>query len=105
MKFPKLFITIIILASGLFFSACIKDEFPAKGYLVGYDPRDCACCGGYFMNLDNNNALNDNTKVAGSLPASFVFDASELPLKVQFEMETGGGCLSNNIIVKKIKRR
>ena len=105
MKFSKLIISVFIGIASLFFSACIKDEYPAKGYIVGYDPRDCICCGGYYINLDNNSTFNSNTKVAGTLPAGFVFDASELPLKVQFDWEAGGGCLPENIIVKKIKRR
>ena len=105
MKYSKLFIAFIVFTASLFFAACIKDEYPAKGYIVGYDLRDCACCGGYYINLDNNNTLNDNTKVAGTLPSDFVFDSNELPLKVQLDWVPGGGCLSNNIIVKKIKRR
>lgn len=105
MKFSRLSITAFILISSLFFTACIKDEYPAKGVLVGYDPRDCACCGGFFINLDNNMTFNPNTKVTGSLPAEFIFDPSEFPLKVQFAWTTGGGCLIDNIVVTKIKRR
>ncbi len=104
MQFSKSCIFTLILFSSLFFSACIKDAYPAKGVLVGYDPRDCACCGGYYVNLDNNNTVNLNTKVAGTLPVDFTFDASEFPLKVQFAYENGS-CPSNNIIITKIRMR
>ncbi|MDB5226171.1 MAG: hypothetical protein JWN78_364 [Bacteroidota bacterium] len=104
MKPAKVILAIIILIV-IFLTSCIKDDYPAKGFLVRYDPRDCACCGGLFVNLNNVDTVNTSTKLVNSLPVDFVFDQSELPLKVQFAWQNGGGCMANNIIITKIKRR
>ena len=99
------FLFLLLITFSLASTSCIKDPYPAKGVLVGYDPRDCACCGGFFVNLNNDTTVNANTKVAGSLPSGFTFDASEFPLRVQFAYQNGGGCLPENITITKIKRR
>ncbi len=105
MKTAKYILAIIFLIIIIFLTSCIKDDYPAKGVLVRYDPRDCACCGGLFVNLNNVDTVNTNTKLVNSLPVDFIFDQGELPLKVQFAWQNGGGCMSNNIIITKIKRR
>ena len=105
MKTAKYILAIIFLIIIIFLTSCIKDDYPAKGVLVNYDPRDCACCGGLFVNLNNVDTVNTSTKLVNSLPVDFVFDQNELPLKVQFAWQNGGGCMSNNILITKIKRR
>lgn len=105
MKSLRIPLILFFISISCLTQSCIKDEYPVKGVLVNYDMRLCVCCGGFLINLDNTDTPNDDTKVVATLPSNFNFDASEFPIKVQFEYETGGGCLTNNIIVKKIKRR
>lgn len=96
---------LILLATSLFAGACIKDPYPVKGTLVGYDPRDCACCGGYLLNLNDDTTWNAETRVSSVLPSNLVFTPEDLPLKVQFDYTDGGSCLPESITVTKIKRR
>lgn len=105
MRSAQHILSIALIVFSALFTSCIKDDYPAKGVLVKYDPRDCACCGGLFVNLNNVDTVNANSKLVNSLPTDFVFDPNELPLKVQFAWQNGGGCMGNNIVITKIKRR
>jgi hypothetical protein len=98
-------IIILILSISLASTSCIKDPYPVKGMLVGYDPRDCACCGGYLLNLNDDTTWNAETKVAGTLPSNLVFSPDDLPLRVQFDYRDGGTCLPESITIIRIKRR
>lgn len=85
--------------------SCIKDPYPVKGMLVGYDPRDCACCGGYLLNFNDDTTWNAETRVASTLPSNLIFTPEDLPLRVQFDYRNGGTCLPESITVIRIKRR
>jgi hypothetical protein len=98
-------IIILLLSISLAGTSCIKDPYPVKGMLVGYDLRDCACCGGYLLNLNDDTTWNAGTKVAGVLPSNLVFSPDDMPLRVQFDYVDGGTCLPESITVTKIKRR
>ena len=63
-----IFIGVILLLS---FSSCSEDgsEFMSNGTITGIDFRECVCCGGYYIDI------NDSTYRFFTLPIN-----SEVPL-------------------------
>jgi len=72
----KLFIlfTCTILALG-----CEKSKFAGTGIIKGQDFALCACCGGYFIEINDISYRFDKSV----LPAGFTFSENQLPLTVE----------------------
>ncbi len=49
-----------ILAFSLI-TACEKDQPMSNGIIVGLNYGACATCGGFYLNLSNDTAINSNT--------------------------------------------
>ena len=49
-----------------------------EGVITGYDPRDCACCGGLLINLNSSSTelFSDSTYQVDLVPANFDIDAN-----------------------------
>jgi hypothetical protein len=41
--------------------SCKKDHFMNNGVIVGWNYGFCATCGGFYLNLSNDTAINSNT--------------------------------------------
>jgi hypothetical protein len=41
--------------------SCKKDNFMNNGVIVGWNYGYCATCGGFYLNLSNDTAINSNT--------------------------------------------
>jgi len=104
----RIFLFAMLLGLGAFLvPACCPcdDEEPEycsdEGLLLGADPRDCACCGGWFIEIEGD------TLRANALPEEFInsFDYSDLPLPVLLEWEHDATpCLGDEIEVECIKK-
>lgn len=102
----SLFLFIAFL--GIVFSACKNDglsssSFMAEGKIVGGDPRNCACCGGWFLETaDTTFFLFDR------LPDGSTIDLNNatFPIQVKFDYEADTsycGVWLNKIILTDIE--
>ncbi len=96
----------IIFGAGAFmFSACCDDEpsyCAEEATIIGEDYRECACCGGWFIEID------DDTLRAVDLPQEFKesLDFNEIPLQVYMEWSHNETpCLEDEIEVGCIRRK
>lgn len=88
--------------------ACHQDDDCEPGYcseegvIVDIDPRDCICCGGWFIKI------GEETLRAWTLPEEFTqsLDPNEFPLPVYLEWSPKEEpCLGDEIEVECIRRR
>ena len=99
---------IIIIGWALLFAISIascsmdEDEFRSDGTITGYDIRECSCCGGFFIEIDNvtyrfldlpnNSTLNP--------------DNPTFPIYVKLDWtKDANACLGDEIIVSRIEKR
>jgi hypothetical protein len=101
----KLHSAILLSVLFLFFS-CEKEKNPAEtdGFLIGYDYRFCACCGGYWLTAGTDSLRSF------SLPDDFAstFTIGDLPLPVSFSWDSSGlvPCGTDRLIrVTRIRKR
>jgi len=73
----------VLLAFLLLIFSCEKDEFKSTGTITGADVALCACCGGYFIDIEGTQYRLDKTK----LPGNFYFDDNQLPLTVVLDWD------------------
>ena len=77
------FVSVIIM---ILFTTCDKDkkdDFMAKGVIVGWDYGDCPCCGGLLINLnsDSTELYTVDTRYIDKVPVNLKIDsATVLPL-------------------------
>lgn len=61
--------------------SCEKDKYKDTGTITGQDLTLCACCGGYFIEINGTQyRLNKN-----DLPGNFTFIDTQLPLHVELD--------------------
>ena len=98
----------IILGAITFFSACCEDHDDDPGYcseegiILGIDYRECACCGGWFIEI------NSDTLRALDLPQEFQenLNEDEFPLPVYLEWSPDETpCLGDEIEIDCIRRQ
>jgi hypothetical protein len=65
------------------FLRCEKIKFENTGVITGADMAMCACCGGYFIDIDGISYRFEKSE----LPVNFTFKDPELPLKVKLNWE------------------
>ena len=99
MKSAKLIIFIIFAA----FASCNKDNdtYKSVGIITGEDLRMCACCGGYFINID------DVTYLIDSLPKNSNLNLQQetYPITVRLDWQlSGSSCPNPRIDVLRIKK-
>jgi hypothetical protein len=101
-----LFFVALFLSVGIFYPACCDDDDPGycseKGIILEVDYRECACCGGWFIEIGND------TLRAVDLPFEFQQSLSndEYPLPVYLEWSPmEDPCLGDEIGVECIRRR
>lgn len=90
----------IILSSWMLIS-CLNDSdnnFKSEGRITGIDLRLCACCGGYFIEIED---------VVYNFPDEFPnkesLDLENLPLKVKLDWELKPGGCDNFITISAIE--
>lgn len=82
-------------------AACEEDNNPyeSEGLITGYDLRLCACCGGFFIEIDD-------TVYRGDLPDGHGLDTSaeNMPLAVYLDWEIiTPSCEENMILISAIE--
>lgn len=90
----------IILATMIM--SCEKSKYENTATITGADLGMCACCGGYFIDIEGNQYRFEKT----GLPDNFTFIESQLPLKVELNWEIKAeSCTGFNWIkVSKIRK-
>ena len=91
-----------VLLSG--FSLCHResDEFMSHGTITGPDLRDCACCGGWYIEIDTAvyefDSLPENSDIA--------LDKETFPLKVKLDWKLSEkiACPSKRIDIQRIAK-
>ena len=88
MNLKQIFFSGILLAVILF--SCDKEDenFQSSGLITGPDIRECICCGGYFIEIE------DSTYNFDSLPESSGIDLSSetFPVAVKLDWDMDRTC-------------
>jgi hypothetical protein len=96
-----IFIGVILL---LCFSSCSEDgsEFMSNGTITGIDFRECVCCGGYFIEI------NDSTYRFYTMPSGsdVPLENPVFPIYVKLDWAKADTvCLGDEIKVLRIEKR
>jgi hypothetical protein len=87
----------VLLAAG-----CRKeDKLMDSGIITGLDPRDCMCCGGWFVEI------KDTVRRFDQVPADCIIDFNTVtyPLKVRLDWKKRDTlCLGDEIRVIRMER-
>ena len=101
MKIKKALLVILTLVAIII--SCDKEEnYQSTGVITGPDVRDCICCGGFFIEID------DSTYNFESLPASSGIDLIEdtFPINVNLDWTFDRECGDIEYIdISKIKKQ
>ena len=99
---------IIIIFSVLIFTLSIascslgEDEFRSNGTITDYDTRECSCCGGFYIEIDNVTYrffdLPKNSELNLENPTFPIF------VKLDWTKDANA-CLGDEIIVSRIEKR
>lgn len=79
-----------------------SDDFKSKGIITGPDFRMCACCGGWFIQIDSTiyefDKLPDNSKIN--------LDTESFPVYVKLDWQLSDltGCPDKKITIQRIKK-
>lgn len=89
----------VLAALSLFTGSCSKkDYFRSDATILGYDGTFCACCGGYKIKLERDDAA-DNYKLAKSLPEQLgISPYSYFPIQVEVDYRIIKGECNDKII-------
>jgi hypothetical protein len=79
MKSRLIFLLIFIT----FILSCEKTKFENTGTITGADIAMCACCGGYFIEIEGTRYRFEKSE----LPTNFTFDDNQLPIVVELNWE------------------
>ena len=100
----KIIISVSILLFALSIVSCSlgEDEFKSNGTITGYDTRECGCCGGYFIEIDNATyRFFDLPKNSG-----LNLDNPTFPIYVKLDWtKDPNACLGDEIIVQRIEEQ
>lgn len=105
MKSVKIFT--LAICSFLFIFSCKKeDTYTSTGTIFAKDSTECACCGGWFINIDSDSTIY---RFHG-LPAEKDIDmAIDTIYPINVELDWGvaaNSCnLANEIIITRIRRK
>lgn len=80
---------------------CEKEKFASTGIITGQDFALCACCGGYFIDIEDVSYRFEKSV----LPSDFTFTDSQLPLTVELDWKLRNTACSdfNWIAISKIR--
>lgn len=79
-----------------------KKDLMSEGNIIGQDAALCACCGGWFIEIDNNTYRFNNLPEDSELD---LMDAS-FPVSVQLEWIVDSvGCIGDEILINELKKK
>jgi len=91
----------LLMISTMLVLSCEKTKYESKGTITGPDLAMCACCGGYFIEIEGTKYRFDKSE----LPKNFTFTDSQLPLRVELDWKLKAeSCTGSNWIkISKIR--
>ncbi|MCI4670359.1 MAG: hypothetical protein MRZ79_19635 [Bacteroidia bacterium] len=95
----KYLVTILFLSS-IFISCNTEAVFKDRGTIIGLDLRTCACCGGYFIDINGESKRFYFLPDTSSLKAEDIIFPFEVKLKWEISNDT---CLGDEITVHDIE--
>ena len=105
----KTLITFFTLAIIVTFIACEHHEdFMGEGVITGYDPRDCACCGGLLINLNSSSTelITDSTYQINLIPKNFDINVySTFPVFIRLDYERNNKMCGKTIDIIRFERQ
>ena len=96
-------LAILFLVCTLFVAGCEKNEkYDSTGTITAADMALCACCGGYFIKINEELYRFEKTE----LPLGFTFSDEQLPIKVELNWKLKADACTGFqwISISKIKR-
>ncbi len=102
-------LTLLILLP-VIFNACAKNEseYMGEGVLTGYDPRDCACCGGLLINLNSSSTelFSDSTYQVDLVPDNFDIDiTTAFPVFIKLDYSRNTKKCGKTIDITRFERK
>ncbi len=99
----KKFILLIFLISTSFYCSNNDDNFESSAKIIGFDASFCACCGGWLIEIDEN----ENLKRFDVLPKNATIDLQNatFPLLVNLNWTKTDTYCGNGIIIDNIELR
>lgn len=93
----------IVLISSLLVLGCEKENYESTGTITGQDLTLCACCGGYFIEIDGAQYRFEKSE----LPGNFTFEDNQLPMQVELDwkLKTDGCTGFYRIEISKIRKK
>ena len=111
MKGLKYYIILVSLALCFATLSCKKDKsgsYMSNGEIIGFDEKECPCCGGTEIIIDNYPNPNGNPYfLIGEIPPGFQLgDHPTFPIAVKLDWTTDTAhCFGNYINISRIDRR
>jgi hypothetical protein len=98
----KIFLLAFLILIGI--SSCTEDEseYKSNGTILGVDFRECFCCGGYFIDIDDSTYRFDTLPLGSKI--SLDNPVFPIPVKLDWEM-ADTICLGDEINVLRITKR
>ncbi len=97
-----IFLSVLIVTLSIASCSSEEDEFRSNGTITGIDIRECACCGGYIIDIDNVTyrffELPDNSNLNLENPGF------PIPVRLNW-IKDPNACLGDEIIVYRIEMR
>lgn len=96
-------LVLLLILTSILVVSCEKTKYDSVGTITGADMTLCACCGGYFIVIENTKYRFDKNE----LPKGFSFNDEQIPLNVKLNFELNAGvCSGNNWInITRIKKQ
>ena len=79
-----------------------EHEFDSEGIITGIDDRECSCCGGYFIEIEDSTYRFDTVPPGSNLE----LENPNFPISVKLDWrEDPNACLGDEIIVERIEQQ
>jgi hypothetical protein len=85
-----------------------KEEYTymGEGVITGFDPRDCACCGGLLINLNSSSTelFTDSTYQIDNVPGNFPIDVNTIfPVFISLDYKRTGALCGKTIDITRFE--
>jgi len=98
----KKIITAALLILTINAISCSSDDSISDGTITGYDTRECACCGGFFIDIENVTYRFYDVPANSNLN----LENPTFPIYVKLDWaKDANACLGDEILVLRIEER
>jgi hypothetical protein len=106
MRWVSVIFTLIIILVAV--ASCRKDTYMSNAEIIGYDVRECPCCGGIEMTIDNVSPPQGGSFfLVSHMPSYYTIDSNAtfpILVKINYVIDTTG-CYGNFVSITKIANR